>query len=158
MTLWPTPAARDDRSVYASPGTHGRNARPLSEAAGRWATPTVADVTGGRRTRSGARNTELLMKGQGQLLHSLLAPQTPNDGVTSSPRGLTLNPLFVESLMNWPPGWSGLAVGAATPEPSAFTGCIYSETVLSRWKQHTRSVLLQQRLLEPLPVQPDLFG
>ena len=151
MTAWPTPAARDHRSVYASPASHARNSRPLSEAAGKWATPlssdgakgstgqsfgrgnlplaaqagrwqtpTVADTQGGRRTRSGTRNTELLIKGQGQALYALLAPPKGDRSLFGLPdpeslpagepplrRGLTLNLLFVEALMNWPPGWSG---------------------------------------------------
>jgi hypothetical protein len=31
---WPTPTKRDDKSIHASPETHDRNARPLSEVAG----------------------------------------------------------------------------------------------------------------------------
>lgn len=43
---WPTPTARDWRSTQASPETHARNARPLSEAVGLrdWPTPTAADA------------------------------------------------------------------------------------------------------------------
>jgi hypothetical protein len=188
-TLWPTPTERDHRSVYASPDMHSRNARPLSEAAGRWATPlssngekgsaaqafgrgntslpgqaakwstpTVADTEGGRANRSKERSGELLMRGQALLLHSRQDPTTLTDGSPFSRFGLTLNPLFVESLMNWPPGWSALAIGRATPEPHAWTGCVYSAAVLSRWRRLMRSALLQQSLLEPLPAQLDLFG
>ena len=35
VAAWPTPTNRDDRSIHASPETHDRNARPLSEVAGR---------------------------------------------------------------------------------------------------------------------------
>jgi hypothetical protein len=157
-TLWPTPTERDHRSVYASPQMHVRNARPLSEAAGRWATPTVADTEGGRANRSKERSGELLIRGQALLLHSRQDPTTLTDGTPSLRSGLTLNPLFVESLMNWPPGWSALAIGRDTPEPNAWTGCVYSAAVLSRWRRLMRSALLQQSLLEPLPAQLDFFG
>ena len=36
---------------------------PAANPAGFTATPTVADVTGGRKTRSGARNDEMLLNG-----------------------------------------------------------------------------------------------
>jgi hypothetical protein len=36
---WPTPTSRDHRSIHAGEETHQRNARPLSEVVGQWATP-----------------------------------------------------------------------------------------------------------------------
>jgi hypothetical protein len=64
---WPTPATRDHKSTQASATTHAHNARPLSEAAGLWATPSVADVTGGHKHSSGVRLGELLLNGQAAL-------------------------------------------------------------------------------------------
>ena len=41
LDQWPTPTERDHRSIHASPTTHAFNSRPLSEAAGLWATPVA---------------------------------------------------------------------------------------------------------------------
>jgi len=187
--LWPTPTERDHRSVYGGQDTHLKNKRPLSEAAGRWATPlasdgdkgaagqkfgrgnlplasqaaqwatpTVADTEGGRLSRSGPRDGELLIRGQALALHSHLDPATLPDGAPLSRSGLTLNPLFVESLMNWPPGWSALALGQPTPVATAWTGCASWAGAWFRWRRLMRSALLRQSLPEPLPVQLSLFG
>jgi hypothetical protein len=220
-TRWPTPTTRDERSVYASPETHQKNARPLSETAGRWATPkasqagpdfaklarsstgvalaaqanlwatplassgdkggpaqafgqgggtplaaqasrwatpTVADTEGGRANRSGDRSGELLIRGQALQLHSRQDPMTSPDGATPLRSGLILNPLFVETLMGWPPGLSGLAIGHHTPAPCAWTGCACSAVAWFRWRRLSRSALSRLSLPEPLPVQLDLFG
>ena len=49
--FWPTPTARDYRSTCASPETHARNSRPLSETVGLWTSrrrnQTSPDGTGG---------------------------------------------------------------------------------------------------------------
>jgi hypothetical protein len=156
--LWPTPIARDDRSIYARPTTHGKNSRPLSEAVGLWATPTVADTEGGRLSRSGDRKDELLLRGQAKALHSRQDPQTLPPGETSSASGLILNPLFVEWLMGWPAGFTGLILGPRLRAPSAWTGCAYSEMALFRWRRHMRSALLRLPLPNVPPAQLDLFG
>ena len=158
LELWPTLTARDERSVYASPQTHGRNSRPLSEVAGMWATPTVADTEGGRLSRSGDRSTELLLHGQAKALHSRLDPMTSPPGGTSSPPDRFLNPLFVESLMAWPPGWTALAIGHVSPPSYAWTGCAYSETAWFRWRRRMRLELSRFALPNTLPAQLDLFG
>jgi hypothetical protein len=70
-------------------------------------------------------------------------------GEPSSPSRRTLNPLFVEWLMNWPPGW--------TVHASTGSGC--SEMALSRWRAAMQSALSSMPS-PPLaqPPQPDLFG
>jgi hypothetical protein len=61
----------------------------------------------------------------------------------------SLNPLFVEWLMGWPPGWTLLA----------WTDFACSETELSRFKQRMRSALLSLGLpREAPPAQLALFG
>jgi hypothetical protein len=59
---WPTPQARDGKGAPEDLRTE--NARPLNEVAKVWSTPSVADVTGGRMSRSGDRSNERLLNGQ----------------------------------------------------------------------------------------------
>lgn len=69
-------------------------------------------------------------------------------GIPSKTRR-SLNPLFVEWLMGWPPGWTLLA----------WTDFACSAMELSVWKQRMRFALLQLGLPpEGPPVQRDLFG
>jgi hypothetical protein len=195
---WPTPTNRDCRSIDASETTHGRNARPLSEAVGRWATPSagdgfrggaitsgmtgtsltqhvnsiwstpsISDVTGGRKTRSAERAGERLMNGQaGDLAATLqaspsspLAPKTLTDGAPSSRARRSLNPLFVEWLMGWPREWTALALSEPIPSRPASTGCASSATALSPWRRRLLSALsLLPMPRAPMPAQADLFG
>lgn len=149
---WPTPAARDFK------GANGAN--HLENGTGRlhldqlpnfvahlWQTPSVADTTGGRMTRSGDRSGEMLLKGQAAAF-SLQDPTTEMPGLPSSTQPRTsrpqLNPMFVEWLMGWPIGWTAF-------------GC--SETGWCRFRQHSRTAL--SSLASPsaaLPPQLSLFG
>jgi hypothetical protein len=61
-----------------------------------WSTPAVADVTGGRKARSGDRSAELLLNGQAEFLSGPLDLETQTDGEVCSTYGLQLNLLFVE--------------------------------------------------------------
>ena len=81
VTRWATPISRDYRSVEASPETHAKNSRPLSEQAG-------------------------LVTSSGQLSH--LTPTTETVGASISPGSRVLNPSFVEVLMGLPIGWTVL--------------------------------------------------
>lgn len=75
---------------------------------------------------------------------SLQAPATGQDGSASSEKRPTLNPLFVEWLMGWPPAWTAFAC---------------SETALSLWRQRMRSAL--SSIVMPSaapPAQLALFG
>jgi hypothetical protein len=189
LPLWPTPTARDHRSVYASEATHDHNSRPLSEAAGLWATPkaseagpdfakldrsmtgvalpaqvalwatpTVADTEGSRLSRSGPRADELLLRGQAVELHSHLDPLPPTHGAKRSASGLTLNPLFVEWLMGWPPGWTTLIAGNPSPCRGGSIAFGFSEMAWCRWRRRMRSELSRLALPPTAPAQLSLFG
>ena len=67
---------------------------------------------------------------------------TQKNGPISSPSRLSLNPLFVESLMGWPQGW---------------TSFVCSETELSLWRQHMRSALWRLDSPRAVPAQLSLF-
>lgn len=109
---WPTPMA-------GTPAQHGYNAagnndssRKLEVILGlrktvngrksQWPTPTVADVTGGRKTRSGTRNNEMLLNG---LMTTWATPaardskgsRTPNGSKEVRPGGQMLNEQIVET-------------------------------------------------------------
>lgn len=184
VALWPTATAtataRDHRSVEAGPSTHARNSRPLSEVVGLWSTPRATDgEKGGPNQAFGAGGTPLpSMAAQWAtptslsfatshqpgnsrnqninmaLAYSLLDPETSPDGASSSRPRRTLNPLFVEWLMGWPPGWTEIAISG--PGSSA---CGSLETGLYRWKQRMRSEL--SRIGSPTEAsarQLSLFG
>jgi hypothetical protein len=77
---WMTPVANDTgtrTTKYAQGGT------ALSLQTGNWQTPSVADVTGGHASRSGARKNELLLNGQAEALSSSPALATPTAGAGS---------------------------------------------------------------------------
>ena len=149
-----------DRATVVDPASIGRGegrtepefrgwGQPLPSQAVQWSTPSVADVQGGRKTRSGDRNSELLMNGQADQLSSRLDQTISTVGETSSTDRRSLNPLFVEWLMGWPPGWTLLA----------WTDFACSATELSLFKQRMRSALLSLGLpREAPPAQLALFG
>lgn len=159
-SLWPTPNAglhndgEDPESFQArlkvlkEKHRNGNGAgTPLAMAVKLWQTPSVADTTGGRMTRSGDRSGEMLLKGQA-VAFSLQDPTTETPGLPSSTQPRTsrpqLNPIFVEWLMGWPIGWTAF-------------GC--SETGWFRYRQRTRTAL--SSLASPsaaLPPQLSLFG
>ncbi len=163
---WPTPTALDHRSGLCSAETAARNSRPLSEFVGSiWSTPSVADVTGGRKSRSGERSSELLINGQSEaLMTGLSIPRDPAkspDGAPCSSDGQTsprrLNPMFVEWLMGWPEGWTRLALETSTSsEP---TPCGFSVTASIRWRQLMHAELSRLiSIAEACPRQMSLFG
>ena len=104
IKAWPTPQGY----AKGNEANHPPGVTPLDLAArpelcpgyrGRpeWGTPSTADGMGGHLSRSGDRREELLLPGQ--------AKQGQQAG--------TLNPVWVESLMGFPPGWT--EVGPAAP-------------------------------------------
>jgi len=129
--LAPTPTARDWRSTAASPETHERNARPLSEVAGLdWPTPQAADSERASLTMMrGEGNPTLLgaatdwptitavdaggkaglkYVGGNPNLGAINGPLVEaNPSTPGSPR-VSLNPDWVEALMGAPPGWTDL--------------------------------------------------
>lgn len=136
--LWPTPNAHDGRRPGADlKSTQGAN---LSRDATLWQTPSVADVTGGHKTRGGARSGELLLKGQADLWATPSARDWKSDGAEHPPehspplgrqvlrietagddgsRSAVLNPCFVEALMGFPPSWTVPTDCAASATPSS---------------------------------------
>ncbi len=124
---------------------------PLPAQAAAWETPSVACATGGQMSRSGDRKDELLLTGQAvqvtDAASSLPVPATYQVGGTSSKDRRILNPLFVEWLMGWPPGWT--LVGWTD------LGC--SATGLSLFKAHMRFALSQLASPPAAPAQLSLF-
>ena len=157
IVLWSTPTQVHRKSEKAmrpfaeggqsSPPAIEQQAEALTNTL--WATPSVADTTGGRMTRSGDRSNEPLLKGQSDTLSSRLHPMLYPVGQVSSHPRRSLNPLFVEWLMGWPPGWTlGVWIDFAC-----------SATELSRFKQRMRFALSQLALpAEAPPAQLALFG
>lgn len=206
--LWSAPRASDAEKGGPNQ-SFGAGGVPLPAQAVQWATPSVADTTGGRMSRSKERSNELLLKGQAFVLSenwstprvssertSSIALERPDSvsslsiaqqaemvmgevpreiylvsektqrrlgfdpsslrgqltypvGATLSHPRRSLNPLFVEWLMGWPPGWTLLA----------WTDFACSEMELSHFKQRMRSALLSLGLPhEAPPAQLALFG
>lgn len=91
---------------------------PIAMQAMMWATPSVADTEGSRKSRSGDRGDELLLNGQAEALSTFLpslpAPRMRTAGGRLSRATKRLSPRFVEWLMNWPDGWT--AFGSVATE------------------------------------------
>jgi hypothetical protein len=108
---WATPTTRDHKDGACAEASVPTNAL-LGRQAARWQTPSVADVTGGHLSDSGARSSELLLNGQSVVVteSSRPDPEPSTSGAASSPPDPTsrrrLNPLFAEWLMGWPAGWT----------------------------------------------------
>lgn len=131
---WATPTAHDARRPGADLTSAQRG--NLSRDAALWASPRAEMA---RALGNPAHITP--RRGNGNIedqtaAFSLPAPATSTDGETSSHVRRSLNPLFVEWLMGWPPGWTWLAL-----TPPASTGCACSATALCRWRRRMRSAL-----------------
>ncbi len=149
---WMTPRSHEVGQYQNSRGDKTKPFPTLTGAAMTWATPSIADTMGGRMARSGDRSAELLLNGQSaalaESLYSPLAQVTVKTGKPHSKERRSLNPLFVEWLMGWPPGWTLLV--------STDFGC--SATALSRFKRDMRCALSALALHDAPPAQSDLFG
>ena len=115
--LWPTPNVPNGGRVNP-PGTSATGQAPdgskkqigLDETARRWASPSARDWKSGEaseQTRS--RNSRPLNE---QVVSSRPGPVTTKAGGDTSKTNPTLNPLFVETLMGWPTGWTGFGSAA----------------------------------------------
>lgn len=139
---WTTPSASDDRRggtiTEAMSGTSlTQQVRAL------WGTPRI--VTGSyTRDNGDPENARLTLEGQASF-HP--APAIETDGAPSLSERRSLNPLFVEWLMGWPPLWVRVSMNC---------GC--SATALSRFKQHMRGALSQLASHDDAPAQPSLFA
>ncbi|WP_292411405.1 hypothetical protein [Mesorhizobium sp.] len=124
-------------------------AQIVSDKVSAWPTPVVTDSIGARnrtadRPNGNGRHHDGVTLNDAIILYSLPAPENSTHGEPSSTERRTLNPLFVEWLMGWPPGWTDFAC---------------SETALSLFKQRMRFALSQ--LASPSaapPAQLALFG
>nr|WP_290561879.1 hypothetical protein [Agrobacterium sp.] len=167
--LWSTPRASDAEKGGPNQ-SFGAGGQPLPSQAAQWATPRVAvnrtstiamvrpdsvsslsleqqaEILAGITPIEVARSEKLLKR------FGLSSPpdQKPGEsGETSSPERRSLNPLFVEWLMGWPPEWTLLA----------WTDFGCSAMELSHWKRRMRSALLSLGLpAEAPPAQLALFG
>jgi hypothetical protein len=182
--LWPTVTERDHRSVYASEATHAFNKRPLSETAGRWATPLVSDGlksgplqqfgTGGRplagQAATWATPTQADVTGghrsrSGSRAGELLLPGqakalSPHLDPATSPAGVTSAPSGLTlnpSFAEWLMDWPADWSLTLDP-PTALTACVSREMAFRRFRRRLRSQLSRADLPDAPPAQLDLFG
>lgn len=159
--IWPTPAARDwlsDSSQQSDEELYGTKGRPLARTAEQWMTPRVSETGQYQYNKGNKDDPVLTLQGQSQAMPDLRSslPDLPISmvGEESSKIRRSLNPLFVEWLMGWPPGWTLLA-----PMPPASNGCACSATALSRFRLRMRSALFALGLPPEAPkAQLSLFG
>lgn len=132
---WSTPRSSDGEKGGPNQ-SFGAGGVPLVAQAVQWPTATVMDSVGARDRTSGRSNPDSRHSDGVTLcdairLYSLPPHPATLHGSPSSPSAPNsrrhLNPLFVEWLMGWPPGWTDF-------------GC--SEMALSLFKQRMRSELL----------------
>lgn len=151
--MWSTPRASDGEKGGPNQ-SFGAGGEPLPAQAMQWPSVTVADsrasaslTAGGAETRQGYSPGMTLT--DAIRIYSPLARVTVKTGKPHSKERRSLNPLFVEWLMGWPPGWTLLA----------WTDFACSATALYLWKQRMRSALSQLGLpAEAPPAQLGLFG
>jgi len=148
---WPTPTTRDWKDTGSLENVP-QNCL-LGRVAAQWMTPRI--VAGAYTRDNGNPDSECLtLEGQAILASSLPDHPISTVGEESSHIRRTLNPLFVEWLMGWPPGWTSLGL-----TPPASNDCACSATELSAWKRRMHSALLSLGL-PPMarPAQLSLFG
>lgn len=147
--IWSTPRASDGEKGGPNQ-SFGAGGTPLPAQAAQWMTPRSHEV--GQYQYSRGDKTKPVQTLTGQAFTHLDQP-TETLGDTSSKERRSLNPLFVEWLMGWPPGWTLLGAG------HELTDFASSETALSLWKRHMRCALLQLGLPPEARVeQTSLFG
>lgn len=157
--MWSTPRSSDGEKGGPNQA-FGAGGTPLPAQAQQWATPQARDhfpphtaeyVAAKKAQGHGMAN--LNDQADQWQASSLPDPAISKDGEKSSKERRSLNPLFVEFLMGWPPRWTLLALG---PEQ---TGFAFSETAWCRYRQQMRSALSQLALPPPAPpAQTSLFG
>lgn len=151
-TLWSTPRSSDAEKGGPNQA-FGAGGTPLPAQASQWRTPRSHEVGQYQYDRGDKEKPTPTLTGQA--LASLL-PDRPisTDGDGSSHIRRTLNPLFVEWLMGWPPGWTSLGL-----TPLASSGCACSATAFTRWQRRMQSELSQLGLPAQAPAaQLALFG
>jgi hypothetical protein len=147
---WATPIVQDSKQSGHAPTGTGQ-VEKLSFQAAQWPTPTSLSFGESHQQGNSKSMNETLRLVSG-LAASRPDPGTATAGPPSSPARRSLNPLFVEWLMGWPPGWTLISL----PE---LTGSACSATASCRYRQDMQSALLQLALPPAAPpVQSDLFG
>jgi hypothetical protein len=154
--LWSTPRSSD--AEKGGPNQQfGAGGIPLPAQAAQWMTPRVSETGQYQYDRGDPDKPVLTLQGQAQAMPSASSlPDRPIStvGEESSHIRRTLNPLFVEWLMGWPPGWTSLAL---TPPAMNASGSWGMESYL--FKQRMRSALFALGLPQAAPPpQLNLFG
>jgi hypothetical protein len=162
--LWTAPSASDGERggtiTEAMPGTsltqQVNSLWPTPTAMNRPRSPKTMEKCAAFRKRNANQNTVPLYLEEVAIMSASSLPDqaTLPHGEESSHVRRTLNPLFVEWLMGWPPAWTSQAL-----TPPASNACACSETGFTLWKQRMRSALSQ--LASPQaapPAQLALFG
>ncbi|WP_287202672.1 hypothetical protein [Mesorhizobium sp.] len=146
-TLWSTPRATDGEKGGPNQSFRNGTGLPLPSQAHQWATPT--SLSYGESHQPGNSRSQNINMDLARELYSRLAQVTVKTGKPHSKERRSLNPLFVEWLMGWPPGWTLVA----------WTDLGCSATALSRYRQRMRFALSQLALpVEAPPAQLALFG
>jgi len=126
---WPTPTNSQQNIHGAAPETRVRpNGKCLADTiyTAQWPTPTVADIEGGRKTRSGERSDEMLLNG---LMTSQWSTLRASDGEKGGPNmsfgagGTPLSSQMAQSTWCTPKArdWkdsTGMAMKAVNPDGS----------------------------------------
>jgi hypothetical protein len=139
---WPTPDASEARLGFqdrSDPEKKGSQ-ESLSTVAMLWPTPRSHEVGEYQYSRGDKTKPVPTLTGAAS---SLPVHQTYPVGGISSKERRSLNPLFVEWLMGWPPGWTLLG----------WTDFACSGTALSAYKQLMRCALSQLALPPAAPPQ-----
>lgn len=158
-TRWRTPNLTDADGGTRQEGQEGQEGQvQLCHQTSQWCTPSVAMTEGGQTSRSGDRKDELLLPSQAKALSMHQDLEKSTGGEPSSRVGRSLNPLFVEILMNWPPGFTLLLSTGSTDYAS-------SVMVLTHYRARMRSELLRIGLppgpppaKAPRRPEPEQFG
>ncbi len=151
---WPTPTTRDHKGGGdAMVRADGKIRNDMLDwVAEKWPTPRAHESGQYTRDNGDPESQRETLTGaaiSSSFLYSVHLPEPSPNGSASSKERRSLNPLFVEWLMGWPPAWTLLA----------WTDFACSETAFCLWRQRMRSALSQ--LASPTaapPAQLGLFG
>lgn len=119
---WATPRASDGEKGGPNQA-FGAGGVPLAAQAAQWSTPSVADVTGGRASRSGNRKDELLLNSQAKAVSTLSAKITPS-ATTQTPATVSSETagLFAIPSEPQPDTTTSPESGSLWPTPRVATG------------------------------------
>ncbi len=115
--MWPTPNTPSGGPNTKSTPTH-TGGMDLEGAVAMWATPSVADVTGGHMTRGGVRSGELLLPGQAAIHWWPTPTRGMDDKTTHRMRDGHQNSLKAAAVSAFPPFLQG-ETSTTDGEPSS---------------------------------------